>query len=105
MEPSLNASLSKAQKAFIVSGCIFIEFLQHNVDETDARLISVDDRICNFALCFQLLEAALYCRYPVSERGAIFQWAACRFRVSGLRDSGGSVEAGFVARARPFAVA
>jgi hypothetical protein len=56
---------------------IVITERQHNMDETDARLISVDDRMCNFARCFELLEAALYCRYLVFESGGVFCLTAC----------------------------
>ena len=47
------------------------------MDETDARLISVDDRMRNFALGFELPKAAFYCRHLVFESGGVFCLAAC----------------------------
>src|SRR5260370_31039486 len=54
---------------------------QHNMDETDARLISVDNRMGNFPHVFELLNAAFYCRYLVLESGGVFRLAAwsCSF--------------------------
>src|SRR5260370_22998953 len=49
---------------------------QHNMDETDARLISVDNRMCNVPHVFELLKAAFYCRYLVFESGGVFWLAA-----------------------------
>src|ERR1700692_3473169 len=47
------------------------------MDETDARCVSVDNRMCNFPRCFDLVEAAFYCRYLVFESGVVFRLAAC----------------------------
>jgi hypothetical protein len=48
------------------------------MDETDARLISVDNRMCNAALAFEFLKAAFNCRYLVLESGVVWL-AACSF--------------------------
>ena len=38
---------------------------------------SIDDRMCKFARCFELLEAAFYCRHLVFESGRVVCLTAC----------------------------
>ena len=59
------------QSAIVIAEC------HHNMDKTDARFVSVDNRMCNFSLSFDFLKAAFYCRYLVFESGAVFRLAAC----------------------------
>src|SRR5260370_25469117 len=74
------------QRGSVIAEC------EQNMDETDARLISVDNRMCNFPHVFELLNAAFYCRYLVLESGGVFRLAACSCSCAGRLVSEALVE-------------
>src|ERR1700751_147001 len=60
-----------------LAGLVIVE-CQHNMDKTDARFISVDNRLCEVPLALELPQTAFYCRYLVLESGSFLRWTACR---------------------------
>src|ERR1700721_78400 len=52
---------------------------KHNMDEADARLIGLDNRLCHLALGLKFLEAAFDRSQLVLQIRRIFCFAACKF--------------------------
>ena len=50
---------------------------EHNMDEADARLIRLDNRLRNLALGLKLLKAAFYCGQLILQSGSVLRLARC----------------------------
>src|SRR6266852_1716280 len=61
------------------SGCMLTEG-KHNMNEADARLIGLDNRLRHLTLGLELLQAAFYRGQLILQSGGVFCIAACKLR-------------------------